>query len=82
MLLLLRNRHSFHDHQSGGIYTIGEIVSYVVLTTIKSEGYFGSVSSYDINEQWRLVQHIDIVVGTGAKKRHARSNGHEKQQLQ
>jgi hypothetical protein len=23
------------------------------------------VSSYDINEQWRLIQYIDIVVGTG-----------------
>jgi hypothetical protein len=51
MLLLLRNRDTFHEYQSGGIYTIGEIVSHMVLTTINSEGHFGSASSYDINEQ-------------------------------
>jgi hypothetical protein len=51
MLLLLRNKHTFHEHWPGGIYTIGEIVSHVVLTTIISEGHFRSVSSYDINEQ-------------------------------
>jgi hypothetical protein len=50
MLLLLRNMDSFHEHRSEGIYTIGEIVSYVVLMTIKSEEHFWSVSSYDINE--------------------------------
>jgi hypothetical protein len=65
MLLLLRNRDTFNEHWSGGIYTIGEIVSHMVLTTINSEGYFESVFSFDINEQWRLIEHIDVVVGTG-----------------
>jgi hypothetical protein len=51
MLLLSRNMHNFHEHQTGGIYTIGEIVSHVVLMAINSEGHFGSVSSYGINEQ-------------------------------
>jgi hypothetical protein len=51
MLLLLRNRGIFHEHQPGGIYIIGEIVSHMVLTTINSEGHFRSASSYDINEQ-------------------------------
>jgi hypothetical protein len=50
MLLLLRNRDTFHEHRSGGIYTIGEIVSHMILTTINSEGYFVSASSYDINK--------------------------------
>jgi hypothetical protein len=50
MLLLLRNKDTFHEYQSGGIYTIGEIVSHMVLTIINSEGHFGSASSYDINE--------------------------------
>jgi hypothetical protein len=40
-----------------------------VLTTINSEGHFGSVSSYDINEHWRLIQHIDVIVGTGDSKK-------------
>jgi hypothetical protein len=65
MRLLLRNMDTFHGHRLGGIYTIGEIVSHMVLTTINSEGHFGSAPSYDINEQWRLIVHIDIVVGTG-----------------
>jgi hypothetical protein len=69
MLLLLRNNDIFNEQRSGGIYTIGEIVSHVVLTTINSEGHFGSVSSYDINEQWRLIQHIDVIVGTGGSKK-------------
>jgi hypothetical protein len=64
MLLLLRNRDTFHEHRSRGIYTISEIVSHVVLTTINSEGHLLSVSSYNINEQWRLIEHIKIVVGT------------------
>jgi hypothetical protein len=51
MLFLLRNMDSFHEHQSGVIYTIGEIVSHMVLMTINSEGHFRSTSSYDINEQ-------------------------------
>jgi hypothetical protein len=51
MLLLLRNRNTFHEHRSGGIYTIGEIISHMVLTTINSEGHFGSAPSYNINEQ-------------------------------
>jgi hypothetical protein len=50
MLLLLRNMHTFYEHRSGGIYTIGDIVSHVMLMTINSEGHFRSVSSYDINE--------------------------------
>jgi hypothetical protein len=83
MLLLLGNSHTLHEHQLGGIYTIGEIVSNVVLTSINSEGHFESVSSYDINKQWRLIQYIDVVVGCGdSKKRNARSNGHQKQHLQ
>jgi hypothetical protein len=69
MLILLRNRHTFHEHRSGGIYTIDEIVSHVMLMTINSEGYFRSVSSYDISKQWRLIQHIDIVVGTDDYKK-------------
>jgi hypothetical protein len=69
MLLLLRNKHTFHEHRLGGIYTIGKIVSHVVLMVINSEGHFGSVSSYDINEQWRLNQHIDVVVGTNNSKK-------------
>jgi hypothetical protein len=51
MFLLLRNMNTFHKHRSGGIYIIGEIVSYMVLTTINSEWYFRSAYSYDINEQ-------------------------------
>jgi hypothetical protein len=69
MLLLLRNKDTFHEHQLGGIYTIGEIVSHVVLMTINSEWHFWSVSSYDINEQWRLIEHIAIFVGTGDFKK-------------
>jgi hypothetical protein len=55
MLLLLRNRHTFHEHQSGGIYNIDKIVSHVVLMIINSEGHFMSIFSYDINEQLRLI---------------------------
>jgi hypothetical protein len=69
MLLLLRNRDTFNEHRPRGIYIIGEIVSHVLLTTINSEGLFGSVSSYDINEQWRLIKHTDIVVGTSDSKK-------------
>jgi hypothetical protein len=43
MLLLLRNRHTFHEHRLGEIYTIGEIVSDVMLMPINSEEHFGSV---------------------------------------
>jgi ssDNA-specific exonuclease RecJ len=68
MLLLLRNMHTFHEHRPEGIYTIGEIVSHMMLTTINSEEQFRSVYSYDINEQWRLIQHINVVVGTGDSK--------------
>jgi hypothetical protein len=68
MLFLLRNSDTFNEHRPGGIYTIGKIVSHVVLTTINSEGHFRSVSSYDINEQWRLIEHIDVVVGTDDSK--------------
>jgi hypothetical protein len=51
MFLLLRNMDTFYEHRPGGIYTIGEIVSHVVLAIINSEGHFESVFSYDINEQ-------------------------------
>jgi hypothetical protein len=78
----LRNRHTFHEHRLGGIYTISEIVSHVMLMVINSEGHIESVSSYDINEQWRMIQHINVVVGTDDLKTHVRSNGHEKQKLQ
>jgi hypothetical protein len=69
MLLLLRNKDTFHEYRPGGIYTISEIVSHMVLTTINNEGHFRSASSYDINEQWRLIDHIDVVVGTGDSKK-------------
>jgi hypothetical protein len=69
MLLLLRNMHTFQEHRSGVIYTIGEIVSHMMLMIINNEGHFRSVSSSDINEQWRLIQHIDVVVGTGDSKK-------------
>jgi hypothetical protein len=62
MLLLLRNSDTFHEYGSGVIYVICEIVSHMVLTIINSEGHFRSVSSYDINEQWKLIEHIDVVV--------------------
>jgi hypothetical protein len=52
MLLLLKNKYIFHEHQPGRIYTIDEIVSHVVLTIINNKGHFGNVSSYNINEQW------------------------------
>jgi hypothetical protein len=53
----------------------------MVLTTINSQGHFGSASSYDNNEQWRLIEHIDVIVRTDdSKKKHARFYGHEKQQ--
>jgi hypothetical protein len=68
MLLLLRNRDTFHEYQPGRIYTIGEIVSHMMLTTINSEGHFESASSYDINEQWRLIEHIDVVRTGDSKK--------------
>jgi hypothetical protein len=64
MLLLLRKKHTLHEHWPGGIYTIGEIVSHMVLMPINSDVYFRSVSSYDINEQWRLIWHIDVIVGS------------------
>jgi hypothetical protein len=51
MLLLLSNRDTFHEYCPGGLYTIGEIVSHMVLTTINSEEHFRSASSYDINKQ-------------------------------
>jgi hypothetical protein len=69
MLLLLRNRDTFHKYWSGGIYTIDEIVSHMVLMTINSEGHFWSASSYDINEQWRLIEHIDVIVRIGDSKK-------------
>jgi hypothetical protein len=36
MLLLLKNLDTFHEYRPGGIYTIGEIVSHMVLE--KSSG--------------------------------------------
>jgi hypothetical protein len=50
--------------------------------SITGEGHFESVASYDINEQWGLIQHIDVIVGFDNLKKHACSNGYEKQQLQ
>jgi hypothetical protein len=41
----------------------------MVLITINSEGHFESASSYDINEQWRLIEHINVVVGTDNTKK-------------
>jgi hypothetical protein len=29
----------------------------------------GSVSSYDINEQWRVIQQIDVIVGSDDSKK-------------
>jgi hypothetical protein len=69
MLLLLRNRDTFHEYRSRGIYIIGEIVSHMVLETINSEEHFRSTFSYDINEQWRLIEHIDVVVRTSDSKK-------------
>jgi hypothetical protein len=43
MIFLFSNRHTFHEHRLGGIYTIGEIISHVVFMVINSEGHFGSV---------------------------------------
>jgi hypothetical protein len=78
---LLSTLYIFHEHQSGGIYIIGNIVSHMVLTSINSEVHFRSASSYDINKQWRLIEQIDIVVGIDDSKKYAKSNSHEKQQL-
>jgi hypothetical protein len=44
MFLLLRKRHTLHEHRLGGIYTIDEIVSHVMFMPINNEGHFGSVS--------------------------------------
>jgi hypothetical protein len=41
----------------------------MLLTTINSEGHFVSAYSYDINEQWRLIEHIDVIVRTGDSKK-------------
>jgi hypothetical protein len=60
---------TFNEYRAGGIYIIGEIVSHVVLTSINSERHFGSVSSYDINEQWKLIEHIDVVIRTDDSKK-------------
>jgi hypothetical protein len=76
MILLLRKRHTLHEHQPGEIYTIGEIVSHVVLIPINNKGHCENVSSYDIT--CRLIQHIDVIVGSGDSKTHVRSNSHEK----
>jgi hypothetical protein len=71
MLSLLRNRDTFHEHRPEGIYSIGEIVSHIMLMVINNERHFGSASSYDINEQWRLIEHIDVIVETDDLKNHA-----------
>jgi hypothetical protein len=34
MLLMLGNRHSFHEQQPEGIYNIGEIVSHVTAENV------------------------------------------------
>jgi hypothetical protein len=41
----------------------------MVPTTINSEGHFESASFYDINEQWRLIEHIGVVVRTDDSKK-------------
>jgi hypothetical protein len=43
---------------------------HIFMNTIQ-EGYISSpsVSSYDINEQWRLIQHIGVIVGTSDSKK-------------
>jgi hypothetical protein len=41
----------------------------MVLTTINSEEHFRSASSYDINEQCRLIKHNAVVVGTDDSKK-------------
>jgi hypothetical protein len=69
MLLLLRNMDTFNKHRTEGIYNISEIVSHMVLTIINREGHFVNACSYDINEQWRLIEHIDVVVRTGDSKK-------------
>jgi hypothetical protein len=69
MLLLLRNMDTFHEYRPGEIYTIDEIVSHMALTTINSEGHFRSAFSYNINEQWILIEHIDVNVRTGHSKK-------------
>jgi hypothetical protein len=51
MLLRLWKRHTLHEHQSWGIYTISDVVSHISV-------HCGCVSSNDINEQWRLIEHI------------------------
>jgi hypothetical protein len=80
MLLLLRNNDTFHEHRPRGIYIIGEIVFHMMLMIINR--HFRSTSSYDINEQWRLIEHINVVIGTDDSKKHVISSGHKKQQLQ
>jgi hypothetical protein len=60
---------TFNEYRAGGIYIIDEIVSHVVLMSINSEWHFGSVSSYDINEQCRLIEHIDVVIRTDDSKK-------------
>jgi hypothetical protein len=66
---LVEEQGHIHEYRPGGIYTIGEIVSHMVLTTINSEGHFESAYSYDNNEQWRLIEHIDVIVRTGDSKK-------------
>jgi hypothetical protein len=66
---LVEEQGHIHEYRPGGIYTIGEIVSHMVLTTINTEGHFGSAYSYDNNEQWRLIEHIDVIVRTGDSKK-------------
>jgi hypothetical protein len=59
------------------------VVSHIMVIPVNSEGHCGSLSSHDINEQRRLIQHIDIVVrSNNLEKKYVRSNGHERQQLQ
>jgi hypothetical protein len=60
--LFLRERHTLHEHPLGGIYTIDEIVSHMMLIPVNNESHSRSVSSYYINEKQQLIQHIDIVV--------------------
>jgi hypothetical protein len=79
VLLFLWKRHFLHKHQTEGIYTIYEVVSHIVLISVNSEGHCKSVSSYNINKQRQLIQHIDIIVRSSDSKKYVRSNSHERQ---
>jgi hypothetical protein len=68
VLLFLWKRHTLHEHRSREIYTVGEVVSHIVVIPVNSECHCSSLSSHDINEQRGMIQHIDIV-GFGNPKK-------------